>query len=65
MLVLKITPLRAISAEADFELRLEAGLAPGTLGYSVDIDMAEAKRELIKARFDVPRWLEWLDTVIQ
>lgn len=60
MVVVTITPLIAGTSDVDFDIRFEA--RPPSL-EGLDIDRQAAKNELIKASYDVPRWLEWLDVV--
>lgn len=62
MLIIKITPLIDGASDVDFHIRFETR-PPSLEGF--DIDCQAAKNELIKASYDVPRWLEWLDVVFQ
>jgi hypothetical protein len=65
MLQVRITPLVASTSDVDFDIRFEAKPpSEGPLDGFV-FDRHAAKRELIKAFYDLPRWLEWLDVVIQ
>jgi hypothetical protein len=62
MLIIAITPLVHGTSDVDFDIRFETR-PPSLEGF--DVDRQAAKNELIKASCDVPRWLEWLDVVIQ
>jgi hypothetical protein len=62
MVTVTITPLIDGASDVDFDIRFET--RPPSL-EGLDIDRQAAKNELIKASWDVPRWLEWLDVVIQ
>lgn len=62
MIIVIITPLIDGASDVDFDIQIET--RPPSL-EGLDIDRQAAKIELIKASYDVPRWLEWLDVVIQ
>lgn len=62
MVIVTITPLIDGASDVDFDIRFETR-PPSLEGF--DIDRQAAKIELIKASYDMPRWLEWLDVVFR